>query len=74
MGEGRGLWILLLQWEGTVWSRKLSLVSTVFIAGKGACVPLSELHREKVLRCNGPQMRGNGYSDSMIPSATGLKN
>ena len=73
MGQGTGLRILLLQWEGRVWSRKLSLMSIVFITRKGACVPLTELHREKVLRCHRPQLRGKGYSDSTIPSAAGLK-
>lgn len=48
MGQGTEVWIPLLQWEGAICSRKMSLESIVFITGKGACVPLSELHREKV--------------------------
>ena len=40
--------ILLLQWEGTVCSRRMSLESIVLTTGKGDGVPLSELHREEM--------------------------
>ena len=37
---------LLLQREGAVCSRRMSLESSVLIMGEGGGVPLSELHRE----------------------------
>ena len=63
MGQGTEVWILLLQWEGAICSRKMSLESIVFIAGKGTCVPLSAFHREKVEDALG-QDRINQYSES----------
>lgn len=55
--------MLLLQWDRSVCSRTMSLESILFITGKGACVPLSDLHREKVEDALG-QDRINQYSDS----------
>ena len=34
--------------DGAVWSREMSLENSVFMTKKGACVPLSEPHREKL--------------------------
>ena len=39
---------LLLQREGAVCSRRISLESSVLIMGEGGGVPLSELHREEM--------------------------
>ena len=42
----RGLDLLTVV-EGTAWSGKMSPENILFIPGKGACVPVTELHREK---------------------------